>query len=590
MKALTEKSKVTLWVLGMGFLTCLTLLSLCGVATAGTAGFRQVGTPNVPRYDATAHLLENGKVLIFDGSVGNGVVTPVVELYDPATESFSITGSMFFPRLASASAPLTDGRLLVAGGFNGDMGGQTSSAEVYDPATGTFSPTGSMTRSRYWSKAVRLNDGRVLFVGGDTAFPGEDRETEIYNPATGTFTVSGLLSHKRVEHTATLLLDGRVLITGGERVLFIDGEEPEFVTVAIDDAEIYDPVTGTSTPTGSMTAPRSRHTATRLADGRVLITGGGTAPGFSNLLKTAEIYDPSTGTFTPAGSMAVARLNEQATLISDGRVIITGQAVPPLLPGDEEFATEIFDPATGKFSRTWSMVRPRFAHNAVALQDGTVLVVNGYDRAAGESIPAEILVPPPPPVNGESVNVRPLAGEVATKCPGESRFTEIRDKDQIGVGCLVESLAGTVGLTSARARTGSQSAHFNGGVFKVTQKKGQTETTLTLTQPLRCGSNARASLGESLVSWTGATTSATRSRRIWGKGKGSFTTKGSKGSASVRGTEWLTEDRCNGTTLFRVRSGVVAVRDFAKKKTIMVKAGKSYVAGKKPKKKPKKKR
>ena len=87
------------------------------------------------------------------------------------------------------------------------------------------------------------------------------------------------------------------------------------------------------------------------------------------------------------------------------------------------------------------------------------------------------------------------------------------------------------------------------------------------------------------MSWTGATTSATRSRRIWGKGKGSFTTKGSKGSASVRGTEWLTEDRCNGTTLFRVRSGIVAVRDFAKKKTIMVKAGKSYVAGKKPKKK-----
>jgi len=465
--------------------------------------------------------------------------------------------------------------------------GATNSAEVYDPATGTFSPTGSMTSERTSSKAIRLNDGRVLLVGGDAGdqgFSGDDRETEIYDPATGTFTVSGLLSHRRVDHTATLLLDGRVLITGGEKSGFTyDPVTGTFTLVdaAFDDAEIYDPVTGTFTPTGSMTTPRMQHTATRLADGRVLITGGGTTYGVYNLLKTAEIYDPATGTFTSVGSTAVARGYEQATLISDGRVIITGQAEPPLLPGDEEFATEIFDPATGKFSRTWSMVHPRMSHSAVALQDGTVLIVNGYDYAVRESLPAEILVPPPPPVNGESVNVRPLAGEVATKCRGESRFTEIRDKDQIGVGCLVDSLAGTVGLTSAKAGRGSQTARFQDGIFRVTQKRGQTETTLTLTQPLRCGVKSRASLGKSLSGWTGATTSATRGRRIWGQGKGNFKTVGSKGSATVRGTEWLTEDRCDGTTRFRVRSGVVTVRDFAKKKTIKLKAGKSYVAGKK---------
>jgi hypothetical protein len=118
-------------------------------------------------------------------------------------------------------------------------------------------------------------------------------------------------------HSATLIPDGRILIAGGMNW--------DLSTVA-STAELYDPKTGTFSPTGPMATARAAHTATPLADGRVLITGGRNLAGTSWLtLPSAEVYDPKTGTFSPTGSMGTARDLHTATLLPDGRVLVAGE-------------------------------------------------------------------------------------------------------------------------------------------------------------------------------------------------------------------------------------------------------------------------
>jgi hypothetical protein len=152
-----------------------------------------------------------------------------------------------------------------------------------------------------------------------TAFGGFLIALSVRAQPPGTFTATGDMSTWRVFHTATLLTDGRVLIAGG----CCDNNQ------ALSSAELYDPSTGTFTPTGSMTTPRSDHTATLLPDGKVLIAGGIAGvvmgPAFSrSVLASAELYDPSSGTFAAAGNMTKARARQTATLLSDGKVLLAG--------------------------------------------------------------------------------------------------------------------------------------------------------------------------------------------------------------------------------------------------------------------------
>ena len=208
---------------------------------------------------------------------------------------------------------LADGRVLIAGGASAYNPADPTSAEVYDPGTGTFKPTGSMTTARNGQTATLLPSGKVLFAGGG------DETAELYDPATGSFTSTGSMLITRWGHTATLLATGKVLIAGG-----CPGNSNDSYLAS---AELYDPATGSFSPTGPMSGPRFEHAATLLTTGRVLIAGGMSGP-WDSELASAELYDPATGSFSPTGPMTMVRTAFTAALLQSGQVLIAEAAAP----------------------------------------------------------------------------------------------------------------------------------------------------------------------------------------------------------------------------------------------------------------------
>jgi uncharacterized protein (DUF2147 family) len=177
--------------------------------------FTPTGHMTEPRGQATATALRNGNVLIVGGGSGHYPSQNVyrgAEVYDPATGKFTSTGQMTVGRHKHAAVLLASGKVLVVGGSdNRDWHGEYSSAEIYDPATGTFSATGTMSTARFKLPyaAVLLNNGTVLVAGGGSF-------AEVYDETKGSFSkVKGNLGAARFFASATLLPDGNTLITGG---------------------------------------------------------------------------------------------------------------------------------------------------------------------------------------------------------------------------------------------------------------------------------------------------------------------------------------------------------------------------------------
>src|SRR5262249_22032411 len=148
-------------------------------------------------------------------------------------------------------------------------------------------------------------------------------------------------------------------------------------------AELYDPTTGSFQTTGSMVAARMQHNATLLSSGQVLAAGGYKICGDDechSYLASAELYDPKTGTFNATGSMATAR-SSPATLLSNGQVVIAGgfgNGIPGLF--DISLASsELYDPSLGVFSSASNLATSRLGHTATRFSDDTVLFAGGYN-------------------------------------------------------------------------------------------------------------------------------------------------------------------------------------------------------------------
>jgi hypothetical protein len=337
--------------------------TISGTATVNVrpTGFVTTGGMKVAREDFTATVLNNGLVLVADGDGSPG--TPAAaELYDPATGTFSVTGTPIFPRHFATATMLENGMILIAGGSSTGPPG-LSSAELYNPATGTFAATGSLNVGRYDHTATLLNNGMVLITGGQTSSTSFFASAELYNPATGLFTATGSLNIARGQHTATRLDDGTVLIAGGQ------GTGGPFIA----SAEIYNPVTGSFTETGNLNTPRVSHTATLLPNGTVLIAGGVVSSSAASA--SAELYNPANGTFTTTGNLTTARSDHTATLLGSGLVLLAGGLA--LAPAGPTASAELYNPATGIFAATGSLKVARAVHVAALLNNGTVLIAGG---------------------------------------------------------------------------------------------------------------------------------------------------------------------------------------------------------------------
>ncbi len=299
-------------------------------------------------------------MLVAGGHNGSGVALATAELYDPSTGVWSPASTMGASRSWHTATLLGNGKVLVAGGVNGP-GAALATAELYDPSTGVWSPTASMTWPRYIATATRLVSGKVLVAGGYDISADYLQSVEIYDPSSSppVWTTATPMSSKRGNHTATLLPNGKVLLTGGWSAPMVGGAS----------AEVYDPGTNFWAAVGSMSAVRIAHTATLLGNGKVLLAGGfNYGIPSSTYYSSAELYDPAATTWGSVTSMSYARIAPTATLLNDGRVLVTG--------GDSlGTRTELYNPATDTWAAGPLMGVGRQYHTATLLGNGKVLVV-----------------------------------------------------------------------------------------------------------------------------------------------------------------------------------------------------------------------
>jgi hypothetical protein len=353
------------------------------------------GSMVMPRAYHTAGVLADGRVLLAGGTtratllpIGGIIVysaIPEAELYDPATETFAVTGSLKVGRMRHTASVLPSGKVLLAGGSSEYETVVFASAEIFDPATGTFRLVPSpMANARVSHTATVLPGGKTLIAGGRNTTDGFLAKAELFDPAAnggagGFITVASPMSARRRDHSASVLPSGKVLIAGGEAS---DGGTVSFVS----GAEIFDPAAPAGAEfvaTGSMLLPRAEHSASPLLSGKVLIAGGHDR---DVLLEEAETFDPQAdggkGAFTKTGPMVTARYSHTASVLPSGEVILVGGVDAAVASANPDSGrVDLYAPGgnlgKGTFADKESLVVARAGHTASVLPSEKLLIAGG---------------------------------------------------------------------------------------------------------------------------------------------------------------------------------------------------------------------
>jgi len=344
---------------------------------------------------------------------------------------------------------------------------------------GIFTPSADMTIGRRDAIVVTLNGGRVLIVAGQDGMGGRsDVPAEVWYPSTG--------------RSDVIALDAPTGWGGGSGIVMRDGRVLIIVhdnNLTSSSATIFDP--------GTMSFHRVRQggysnapvfgvnpTMALLHDGRVLVSGGLEDVYKSNLLATAQLFDPATETFTPTGSMAVPRWRHSMTTLADGRVLVAGgdgradvsEPSGDPLPPDYRSDAEIYDPKTGAFTPTGAMLQVRGPTLAVPLADGRVVVLPRWgwfsaNRARmGEPVPYDPSSPVPVEIYDATTGTFAPNGTT----PGIATSATPLPYGKNGEGVYVASgrilLTGTTGTPASGEALGTWAAVYD-------PASGRTETT-----------------------------------------------------------------------------------------------------------------
>jgi hypothetical protein len=333
-------------------------------AVASSAGFKATGSMNVARDGQTATLLANGEVLVAGGENDTTGFLASSEVYNPATGKWTLAGNLSIARFDHSAVLLNNGEVLVAGGLNPNVCCQVAAlatAELFNPATGEWTPTGSMSTGRENFVLVALPNGQVLAAGGNntlTTYPGL-LSAELFNPATGTWSPTESVNVGPVGSAAVLLPNGEVFVVGNH--------------------ELYDPASGTWNTTTSP-VPSSGETVvfdTLLPSGEVWV---GT---------NDELFNPSTAQWTTFGQPPCDISRQDCggggALLANGQVLVAGglKEVEVQGPPDVIFAAEtiknssIWDPTTMAWTSAADLAVSRTGQTMTTLLNGQVLVAGG---------------------------------------------------------------------------------------------------------------------------------------------------------------------------------------------------------------------
>ena len=343
------------------------LVTACGPRTAPvvtTPEWKTIGELAQPRAYASAVALSNGKILVvggFDRFAGE-VMNQQSELIDPATGTVTLLPQMLLGRVHHSMTSAWEDLVVVAGGVEWEetYWSPVDRVDVFRPSQRGWVQGAPLRHPRSDHAATALQDGRVLVTGGN-ANTTLLASTEIYNPRSDKWTEAAPMPRARTQHSAVTLVDGRVLVTGG---IDVNGA-PTSTTF------IYDPRTDSWADGPLMTIARLQQVVVALPSGDVLLAGGdGAASG------TSEVYRFAEGRFVASGTLVTPRLVAQGAALPDGRVVLSG-GLPLRM---HEFAplsdVEIWDPKTGLWTALPSAPTPR-AWGSIVIVRGVIYQLSG---------------------------------------------------------------------------------------------------------------------------------------------------------------------------------------------------------------------